>query len=378
MKKLTHQSWIRALDSKFKICSKRLTNFRICYKALIFIFLAGTFILCGQEVRPVKDDVGFCWQRPQMKRLMEYLAANDRQDFPVRNLVAGISPHDDYLYAGRMYYPLFKKLHTREAVIFGVTHGTVRKETGDPQNILILDEYSSWLGLSGEVKISPLRELLKKQLPKDDYLISNKAHALEHSIEALVPFLQYNNPDVKITPIMVTAMPFARMEELAERLSTILAAYIKENNLQPGRDIFFLISADANHYGLDFNNIPFGEDEKAHQQGTKQDQRFAQAAFSGSLSDKKIQDLTKELWGATYKDYRNTYWCGKYDIPFGLLAISKTMQKAFKRELTGKVLRYSDTYSEGVIPLKKAGFGITAPFSLKHWVGFLSAGFYLD
>jgi len=31
---LTQQSWIRALDSKFKICSKKLTNFRICYKAL--------------------------------------------------------------------------------------------------------------------------------------------------------------------------------------------------------------------------------------------------------------------------------------------------------------------------------------------------------
>jgi hypothetical protein len=31
---LTQQSWIRALDSKFKICSKELTNFRICHKAL--------------------------------------------------------------------------------------------------------------------------------------------------------------------------------------------------------------------------------------------------------------------------------------------------------------------------------------------------------
>jgi hypothetical protein len=31
---LTQQSWIRALDSKFKICSEKLTNFRICYKAL--------------------------------------------------------------------------------------------------------------------------------------------------------------------------------------------------------------------------------------------------------------------------------------------------------------------------------------------------------
>jgi AmmeMemoRadiSam system protein B len=277
-----------------------------------------------------------------------------------------------------VYYPLFKKLQTKEVVIFGVTHGTVRKEIGDPQNILILDEYSSWSGLGREVAISPLREWLKKHLPKEDYAVNNRAHALEHSIEAMVPFLQYFNPAIKITPIMVTAMPFERMENLSERLASILADYMKENNLLPGKDIFFLISADANHYGQDFNNIPFGDDEKAHQLGTAQDERFAQAAFSGPLNEKKIQDLTQELWGATYKDYRNTYWCGKYDIPFGLLTIVKTMEKATGRQLQGKIYRYSDSYSEGVIPLKKAGFGITAPFSLKHWVGYLSAGFYLD
>ena len=86
--------------------------------------------------------------------------------------------------------------------------------------------------------------------------VSNQAHALEHSIEAQVPFLQYSNPDIRITPIMVTAMPWERMNELAERLATVLAGYMKENNLQPGRDIFFLISADANHYGQGFQQYP--------------------------------------------------------------------------------------------------------------------------
>ncbi|MFH2108102.1 MAG: AmmeMemoRadiSam system protein B [Chrysiogenia bacterium] len=348
-------------------------------KKLILVVLAiGAISQYGQEVRPVRDDIGFCWQRPQMKRLMDLLAAAEQQEFPVRGMVAGISPHDDYLYAGRVYYPLFKKLRTKEAVIFGVTHGAVRKEIGDPHNILLLDEYSSWSGLGREVSISPLRAWLKKHLPKEDYAISNRAHALEHSIEALVPFLQYDNPDVQITPIMVTAMPFERMAGLSERLATVLAGYMREKNLQPGRDIFFLISADANHYGRDFNNIPFGEDEKAHTLGTEQDLRIANAAFNGSLNEQMILALTRELWGATYLDYGNTYWCGKYDIPFGLLTTSKTMKKISGHRLKGRIFRYSDTYSEGVLPLKKAGFGITAPYSPKHWVGFFAAGFYLD
>ena len=35
----TLQGWIRAVDSKFKICYKALTNFRICYTALKNIYV---------------------------------------------------------------------------------------------------------------------------------------------------------------------------------------------------------------------------------------------------------------------------------------------------------------------------------------------------
>lgn len=334
--------------------------------------------LAGQDVRPVRDDVGFCWQRPQMQRLMEMLSRTGRRGSPLHGLVAGISPHDDYLYAGPVYYPLFRDLRTREAVIFGVTHGTVRKEINDPHGILILDEFRAWSGLSAEVGISPLREWIKGHLAKDDFIVSNQAHGLEHSIEALVPFLQYNNPGIRITPIMVTAMPWERMEELSERLAAALAGYIREKKLQLGRDIFFLISADANHYGRDFSNIPYGEDENAHARGTGRDRDIARAVVNGTLDSQKILQLTKELWGATYLEYRDTYWCGKYDIPFGLLAISKAVKKTTGQNLEGNLSLYSDTYSLGVLPLKKAGFGITAPFSLKHWVGFFSAGFSLE
>jgi len=347
-------------------------------KRIFVLFCLAWFpLLQAQQVRPVRDDIGFCWQRPQMQRLLELLASTGRRASPVRGLVAGISPHDDYLYAGPVYYPLFRDLRTREAVIFGVTHGAVRKEIGDPRGILLLDGFRSWSGLSREVGISPLRDWLKSRLRAEDYAVNNRAHALEHSIEALVPFLQFNNPEILITPIMVTAMPWERMQELSERLAEALAAYMRAKGLQPGRDIFFLISADANHYGRDFDNTPYGEDEQAHERGTAVDRARAEALVSGRLDDAKILNLTRELWGATYLDYRDSYWCGKYDIPFGLLTIGKAVKKTTGRSLHGRLLAYSDTYSSGVLPLKKAGFGITAPYSLKHWVGFFSAAFTL-
>jgi len=308
--------------------------------------------LCAEELRPVRDDVGFCWEKKQVDRLLDYLKSSaqgqEKTNSDLPALIAGISPHDDYLYAGRVYYPLFKNVKTKEVVIFGVTHGTVRKAINDPQNVLIFDDYKYWRGPYSNVEVSGLREFLKNNLDPKFYMVNNEAHRLEHSIEASIPFLQHFNRE-------------------------------KQDNLKLGEDIFFLVSSDANHYGKDFDNIVFGEDERAHQLGTGSDKRVANAFLSGKISKAKIAELTAKLWGKTHADYGDRVWCGKFSIPFGMLTLRKVVQHSQAGvSLMGKVLIYSDTYSEGVLPLKKPGYGITAPFSLKHWVGFLSAAFYLE
>jgi AmmeMemoRadiSam system protein B len=348
---------------------------RLLKLLMILGIIAG---LAGQEARPIKDDVGFCWNPASMKMLVDFLEAQEKESFTAEGLVAAISPHDDYLYAGRLYYPLFKILRTKEVVIFGVTHGAVRKEIKDPQSVLILDEYPVWSGLLKPIVVSPLRETIKSYLDKKTFLVSNRAHELEHSIEALLPFLQYFNPDIKITPIMIAPMPFEKMEEISGRLAEVMAGYMKEKGLEAGKDIAFLISSDGNHYGKDFNNSPFGEGEKAWEAALALDRRLIATYLTGFLDASKIQGLTKELWGATYLDYRNTYWCGKYSVPFGLLAVEKIMRLVENKRLLGRLFRYSDTYSEGVLPLKKTGMGTTAPFSLRHWVSFFSIGYYRD
>lgn len=349
----------------------------------IFIILAlsqSSFLLMAQEIRPVRDNVGFCWNPSVMDELMEYLKSNSGtgENFQSHNLVAAISPHDDYLYAAGVYYPLYKLINVKEVVIFGVTHGTVRKAMNDPKNILILDDYKYWQRPYGNVDISPLREEIKNSLDKDDYSVSDSAQNIEHSIEALVPFLQYYNRDVKITPVMVTQIPFERMNQVSEKLSRIISAYIAKNKLEPGKDIFFLISSDANHYGKDFDNIPYGEDEAAHLKATENDKRISGNAFNGILTKGKIENLTKELWGKPTGTPPSPVWCGKFSIPFGLLTISKIIKRINGYELNGIVYKNSDSWTEGVIPIKHTNMGLTAPFSLKHWVGWFSAGFYLS
>lgn len=347
----------------------------LCF--LIFVLFNNVL---PQKIRPVRDDVGFCWRASDMDTLISYLEKQDSVsgELKVENLIAGISPHDDYLYAGRIYYPLYQMIRTKEVVVFGVTHGTVRKEMNDPRNVLILDDFNYWRGPYSDVGISPLRELIVDNLSFDYFIINNKAQELEHSVEALIPFLQYYNRDIKITSIMVTAMSFDKMDEISDALTEIIAAYIRENNLKLGDDIFFLISNDANHYGLDFNNAPYGENEEAHLNATREDKRIALTAFRGVITKPKIEYLTKEIWPEVTDKSFCPLWCGRYPIPFGLLTTVKIANKLTGKNIYGTILKYSDTWTEGVLPIKNTRLGLTAPFSLKHWVGFLSAGFYLE
>ncbi len=323
-----------------------------------------------QGTKPIRDNVGFTWSAEQMARLIDYLKKNETAPPAPSNIVAAISPHDDYMYAARVYYPLYRVFRTKQVVIFGVTHGDVRRAMGDPHDILILDNYKAWPGLGRTVAVSPLREYIKAHLDPSDFIVSDTAQALEHSIEAELPFLQYYNPNILITPIMVTQMSYERMNDVADRLSKVIADYIQANHLVPGKDIAFLVSSDADHYGEDFDNSPYGEDAKAHEEATANDRRIAREDLGGTLSPSKVQDFTVEM-------SHNTLWCGKFSIPFGLLTAEKVVNKLTGEQLEGRVLRYSDSYTESVLPLKGTGMGTTAPASYKHWCGWLSAAYYL-
>lgn len=331
-----------------------------------------------ENIRPIRDSVGFCWNAEEMNHFIEYLSKqNPETNADSKNMVAAISVHDDYLYAGNVYFPLYKNIRTKEVVIFGVTHGTVKKEIGPQSNILILDEFSKWRGPYNDVEISPLREVIKSKLPKDYYIVSNKAHSIEHSIEALIPFLQYYNREIKITPIMITQMPMERMEDLSTRLSKIIIDYAKSSNLELGEDIFFLISNDANHYGVDFDNSYFGLDANAHKLATENDKRIIQKDLVNQITNDKILETSKDILPDSSDKY-TPLWCGRYPIIFGLMTISKVVKSFDDQLITGKLFKYSDSFTEKVLPVKDTSMGLTAVFSYNHWCGWFTEGFYLD
>lgn len=344
----------------------------------VALFVIPLLSVNSQSIRPIKDSIGFCWDASEMNRFISFLEnRSNSETADQQNMIGAISVHDDYLYAGDVYYPLFKNIHAKEVVFFGVTHGSVRKEMGSMQNILILDEYDEWSGVYSNIKISPLREMIKAKLDKENILVSNKAHSLEHSIEALIPFLQYYNRDVKITPIMITQMTLEKMKEISAKLSKVIAEYVKEKNLVVGKDIFFLISNDANHYGEDFNNFPYGLDLKAHQQATKNDKRIIETCLNKEMDDSTVEKLASEIIPNADKKNHVPLWCGRYPITLGLLTVQNLVNQTGGSTIMGKLFKYSDTLTEKVLQFENTSMGLTAVFSPKHWCGWFTLGLYL-
>ena len=88
--------------------------------------------------------------------------------------------------------------------------------------------------------------------------------------------------------------------------------------------------------------------------------------------------MKDELWGSPEIKTPVPLWCGKYSVPFGLLSIFHIAKELNLNILDGKVLGYSDSWKEKVLPVYGTHMGTTAPFSLKHWCGYVSAGFYVE
>lgn len=339
----------------------------------IVLFALFLSLAIGGEIRHFFDNVGYCTRPAQIEAVVKAATQAEKELLKKeksKGFFAVICPHDDHIFAGRVYVHAIPKIaRAKTVVIFSVTHGNVRRAINDPRGVLIFDDYNSWAAPYSPVQVDvKLRNFLESHLDKADFIVSRKAHDLEHAAEAMVPFLQYYNRDVKILSIMVTRMSWWKMNEISLKLAKALQSYIEENRLKTGKDIAFIISTDATHYGPDFNYQPFGLDEEAHRKATAQDRELGEKFLSGPLTKEKIRFFADRVWGERIP------WCGVYSVPFGLLTIYN-LSRLEGKGLLGIALRYGDSYSLGVLPIFRKGIGITAPFSLKHWVGYWAIGY---
>jgi AmmeMemoRadiSam system protein B len=360
---------------------------------MIFFFLAFWGIISvvrtqqlagvsSSNIRGLQDMVGFSSKQNQIEAIValaEQLEAaalqKNREKFASNCWIAAVCPHDDHLLAGRVYVHLFQNLRAKRYVIFGVAH---KAANWGAENILVFDNFVKWQGPFGQIKVSFLREEILLGLSKEYYTINDDWQSEEHSVEGIVPFIQYYQRDAEIVSILVPYMNWNRIEQISKHLAAVLAQLIQKHHWKLGEDLAFICSNDGDHYGdQDWggrNMAPFGADETGYLKATQQDSSLIREYLTGEITFHKLAGFCKRVWGENdLKEYK-IRWCGRFAIPFGLNVVNILKMKLIQSPLTGHFLRYDTSYRLGKLPLE-VGLGTTAPNHLRHWVGYSAIGY---
>lgn len=140
-------------------------------------------------------------------------------------------PHAGYAYSGSTAALGYALLAPRAAgihrvVLLGPTHRV-------PVDGLALPDAEAMATPLGEVAVETLSEATRQRLPQ--VVDSVRAHALEHSLEVHLPFLQVVLPKVRVLPLAVGR---AEPDEVAAVLDAVWG----------GSDTVVIVSSDLSHY----------------------------------------------------------------------------------------------------------------------------------
>ncbi|MDV7140445.1 AmmeMemoRadiSam system protein B [Maribacter sp. TH_r10] len=323
-----------------------------------------------KKVRQVHDTIGFTKYNWQLDTIYNRLGIRDS----INNLQwkAAICPHDDYKYAGRLYYESLRGINANTIILVGVAH---RARNFSLQDKIIFGDFTHWESPYGDLKVSDLNAEIIDRLPKSSYLVHNDMQALEHSLEAIVPFLHRKNKNLEIIPILVPYLNYETIDRVSDNLSSVISKMLKEKNLEYGKDVAVVISNDAVHYGNEEwsgDLAPFGVDDEGTKKARALDKEIIGKCLVNEISNEKVKTFTEyTVQTNDYKEYK-WVWCGRYSVPFGLGLANKLNLALHNKPLTGTFLDYETSIDHDLINVEDLGMGTTAIATQKHWVAYAS------
>jgi MEMO1 family protein len=336
--------------------------------------------------RGLVDIVGFPQTAAQMtaigdmcERLEkdEIAAVQKRYGFsPATRLIAGWSPHDDYILAGRVYAHVERYIKAKHVILIGNAHWS---ETFGVRDTLVFDDFERWRGPYGPVRVSDARAAILAHLPKGSAIVNRRMVETEHSIEALIPFLQYYNRSVDIVPILVPVMTWDRLQTRASELAQAIGAVMTARGWKLGDDVAILVSGDGQHYGdygwsyYDFH--PFGCDGAGYLKALDLDHHLVSAYLAGPFETARIKGLFGELVDQRDVGRYKVTWCGRFAVPFGISVAGLLTEAREHRVLAGYALRGGSSLAFPWLPIQSMKLGLTGDANLHHFVTYQAVGF---
>jgi AmmeMemoRadiSam system protein B len=337
-------------------------------------------------MRGLVDVVGFPQTPEQMtfigdlvERLEKDAMAENQRRLALKDqigLAAAWCPHDDYMIAARVYAHVQRYMKARTIILIGNAHWA---QTFGIRGKLVFDDFAAWRGPYSPVTVSSVRGQILKRLQPASYVVNRQVVETEHSLEALIPYLQYYNRDAEIVPILVPPMTWDDSMRVGIELADVVASIMNQNGWVLGRDIAVLCSGDGQHYGdygwSYYDYHPYGVDAEAYQKALALDRRLADAYLVGELRSDRLQALSAELIDQQdITRYRIT-WCGRFAVPFGLNFAGLLARTTEGRGLNGMLLRTGSSISDPWLPLEPYKLGLTGDANLHHFVTYLAVGY---
>jgi len=326
-----------------------------------------------EYVRQLVDTIGFAQYGWQMDSLMSRL---DRKGWAKTNgnpWKLAICPHDDYTYVGTLYPEVLQNVKASCIILLGVAHKARQLGIEDS---LVFDDFNFWKGPWNSVAVSPVREELLNILSGKYAIVSDTLHKVEHSVESMIPFLQYFNKKISIIPILVPAMDQERMEECGKALASAIRIVADKHRWEWGKDFAIIVTTDAVHYGNEdwggSDYAFFGCDSAGNRRALDYEAEIINSCFTGKITPDNIRLFSSyTLKPDNYKEYKWT-WCGRYCVPVALY-ISYYLN--YSQPLTGELIGYSTSITSQHIQVDDIRMGRTAIATNCHWVGYAALGY---
>ena len=327
-------------------------------------------IASSGDVRGQLDTVGYASTPEGMAKVWELSAQGPMPESlgprPAPGVIGVIGPHDDYIYAARVYREVFPLVTAKTVVVVGVFHRYRKYEARDQ---LVFDAYRAWRSPDGEIPVSALREELLARLPAGMAVKDDVAHDSEHSIEGIAYFLKHARPDVEIVPVIIPVASFERLGDMAKALSSALAAAMKERGWKLGRDVAIVISTDGTHYGADFRFVPYGEGGVgALDEVMAHDRKLVHDTLAGILGVDHARAFYSTVVDPANPDQYRVPWCGRFSVTFGTLLLEDTARALGMPAPQGMPIALGVSVDTPELAIRAAGMGPTAPANLYHFV----------